>query len=97
MLVGTIGYKFGNEGPEIADIKFPTLEKLTRLYKEHGASNPVCFTSNCIQCGDRVELELHETSQGFGINGGFLFVTEDDHLLSKCVNCHKQLDRSRFD
>jgi hypothetical protein len=73
--------------------KLPTLEKLDDFYNEHGNSNPVLLPFNCIQCGRRFELELHRTSQGFGINGGILLVTSDDQLLGRCVDCHKQTDK----
>jgi hypothetical protein len=69
--------------------KLPSLEKLDDIYDEHGNSNPVFLTFKCCQCNHRFVLELHRTTQGFGINGGILLVTGDDQLLGKCLDCHK--------
>lgn len=92
MLVGEIGNEFINQGPEMTDITIPNLEKLHRIFREHGPSNPILLTFNCFQCENSFELELHRTGSGFGINGGMLFVTKDDQLLGKCMHCYKQTD-----
>ena len=97
MLVGEICSASENRRSDMTDISFPTLERLSLLYKKHGASNPVLLKLNCSQCGNNFEAELHSTSRGFGINGGILLVTKDDQLTGKCLDCYKQTDRCTSD
>jgi len=65
-------------------------EKFRQLYRDHGQKTPMFINSKCVQCGAGVELEVHWTAGGFGMNGGALYADTDGQLFAKCPRCHKQ-------
>jgi hypothetical protein len=66
-----------------------TLEKLHLLYDKADISKLVVVNSHCSQCGIHLQVELHRTSEGFGMNRGVLFATRDGQLLAKCMKCYQ--------
>jgi hypothetical protein len=64
------------------------LKKLNQFYENHNKTAPMIFNGVCSECGTSVYVEIHQTSSGYGINGGSIFMT-DDRLSVKCLHCSK--------
>jgi len=66
-----------------------TLKKLDQLYEKQKTSIPLVLNAYCCECGVVVRVEIHKTLDGYGMNGGFVFATDDDQLMARCIHCHQ--------
>ncbi|KJS29543.1 MAG: hypothetical protein VR64_20535 [Desulfatitalea sp. BRH_c12] len=67
-----------------------TLEKLDQLYEVGDKAGPMVLNGKCGECGGEVLVEIDKTSDGYGINGGFVFAADDGQLAIKCIHCHQK-------
>jgi hypothetical protein len=67
-----------------------TLKKLDQLYEAGNKAGPMILNDKCCECGDDVLVEIDKTSDGYGVNGGFLFATDDGQLATLCLRCHQK-------
>jgi hypothetical protein len=51
--------------------------------------NFVCLRKICSDCGCEFTIEIHKTTDGFGIQGGALY-DEDGIIVAKCVGCYNK-------
>ena len=66
-----------------------SLDTLGKLLRESSQKNPVVIKRNCRQCGCDLEIEIHKTSGGFGLQGGILFEA-DQQILADCLKCYQK-------
>ena len=65
-----------------------TLEKLNQIYDKYKTTS-LLVNYKCAQCGIDVEIAIHRTKDGFGMNGGALYLNCEGQLMAKCLKCHK--------
>jgi hypothetical protein len=63
------------------------LNELKKIIAGSSTNGIVTSHHNCIICGCQVELEIHETSGGYGLLGGVLYEM-GDWLYAKCAACY---------
>jgi hypothetical protein len=66
-----------------------SLDTLGQLTRENPNKNPVLIKRNCRQCGCDLEIEIHKTSGGFGLQGGIL-LESDKQILADCLKCYEK-------
>ena len=66
-----------------------SLETLGKLLNENPQMDPVVIKRNCRQCGCKLEIEIHKTSGGFGLQGGIL-LEADQQILADCLKCYEK-------
>ena len=64
------------------------LEGLKKIIADTSESGIGRSRHNCIDCGFPVEVEVHKTSEGYGLLGGVLYET-GDCLYAKCADCYE--------
>jgi len=76
-------------GMRMTDQDSRTIKKLDQLYEVGDKAGPVVLNGKCCECGGDVLVEIDKTTDGYGINGGFVFATDDGQLATKCIHCHQ--------
>ena len=69
--------------------KLVSLDTLGKLFGDNPPDRPVIIRKTCSECGRDVEIELHKTSGGFGLQGGIL-IDLDGHIAADCPKCYKK-------
>lgn len=67
-----------------------SLDMLRKIFEEHAQENPVIMKRNCSECGCAIEIEIHKTSSGFGLQGGIL-LERNQQIVADCLKCYEKL------
>ena len=69
------------------------IDSLHKLFAQYPGKKKIEVTGSCQDCGCDLNIEIHATSGGFGIQNGALFEPKPDVFCSKCAACYvKQPD-----
>lgn len=66
-----------------------SLKTLRKIFEDNSQENPVVIKRTCSKCGCPVEIEINQTSGGFGLQGGILLEL-DQQLVADCLKCYKK-------
>ena len=66
------------------------LNTLQKLFESNSPKSPVFIRKKCSLCGCNVDIELHKTSGGFGLQGGIL-LEFGDRTMAQCLKCYEKL------
>ncbi len=69
--------------------KLVKLNTLRQIFASNAPESPVFIRKKCSQCGCNVDIELHKTSGGFGLQGGIL-LEMDDRTMAYCLKCYEK-------
>lgn len=64
------------------------LARLKKFFADTSVNGIVKSRHNCIDCGIRVEVEVHKSSGGYGFLGGALYEL-GDCLYARCTDCYE--------
>ncbi len=70
--------------------KLVSLDTLRKLFGDNPPDRPVIIRKTCSECGQDVEIELHKTSGGFGLQGGIL-LERHGQIDANCLKCYDKL------
>jgi hypothetical protein len=68
----------------------PLSKKLKKLFDDKPGESEIILIERCSDCGGLTIIEIKHTSRGFGLMGGDLFMSSNDELIAKCLNCYEK-------
>ena len=66
-----------------------SVNDLKNLFVFYEKSEPLFVTTDCYTCGRKTTIEIHKTSDGFGLLGGVLDKSVNQQYIAKCAECYK--------
>lgn len=61
---------------------------LRRIFEANPEKSTIILKEKCSGCGRQTIIEITPTSEGFGLQGGFLFKSSSDNYTAKCPACY---------
>jgi len=65
------------------------IDSLNKLFSQNPGKKKIEVATICHDCGCDLNLEIHATSSGFGIQNGALFEPQPDVFCTKCAACYQ--------
>ena len=69
------------------------LKTLKNLFEDKASKSTISFSCKCSDCRNDMFIDISPVSEGFGIQGGFLFECAPGKYLAKCLNCYNRTKR----
>ena len=69
--------------------KLVSLDTLRMIFGDNPSDRPVIIHQTCCDCGCDVEIEVHKTSGGFGLQGGIL-LESGGKIVADCLKCYEK-------
>ena len=66
------------------------LNGLKKLFKDNPEKSTIVLKEKCSDCGGLTIIEITQTSRGYGLQGGALYMSSNDEFLAKCLACYEK-------
>ena len=68
----------------------PLSKILKKLFEDKPGKSEIILIERCSDCGGLTIIEITQTSRGYGLQGGALFMSSNDEFLAKCLACYEK-------
>jgi hypothetical protein len=68
----------------------PLLIILNELFEANPGISAIVLNDKCSDCGCETNIEVTQTSGGYGLQGGALFKVSNDEYIAQCPACYEK-------